>query len=151
MLDPDDEGVIQEANIAGAVLITWDRVTREAGGLTPYEAMDKAVLAAKASGNVVAEAELVKLRKLSPGELTRLGVAADQTTALFRVYIEVTKSEAVQVRQLRVELNYSWRAIARFYSVIWGGLWGGNQLAGMVICQKAAEMLGEDFMKEPWN
>ncbi len=150
MLDPDDETVMREAK--GAVLITWDRVTRlAAGGLTPYEVMDKALLEAKAQGNVVAEAELVKLRKLSPGELTRMGIAAEQTTAVFRVHIQFSKVEARQVRQLRVELDYSWRAIARFYSVIWWGLWGGNQLAGMIICEKAAQMLGEDFMKEPWN
>ncbi|MDO8635861.1 MAG: hypothetical protein Q7R34_06385, partial [Dehalococcoidia bacterium] len=91
------------------------------------------------------------LRKLSPLELTRLGAAADQTSSLFRVHIQVTREEAYQVRQLRVGLDYSWRAIARFYSVIWGGLWGSNQLAGMVICDKAATLLGEDFMKAPWN
>lgn len=152
MLDPDDEVVIQEAKDAGAVLITWDRVTRlAAGGITPYEAMDKAILEAKTQGNAAGEAELVKLRKLSPCELTSLGKAADQTASMFKTYISVTRVEASQVRQLRVELDYSWRAIARFYSVIWGGLWGSNQLAGMAICEKAAKLLGEDFLKEPWN
>ncbi len=152
MLDPDDEGVIQEAKISGAVLITSDRVVLKAsGGKNPYEVLEQAEHEAQIQGNIQAEVEFIRLRKLSPIELTKLGEAADQTTALFRVHIQLTKSEAVQVRQLRVELDYSWRAIARFYSVIWGGLWGGNQLAGMVICQKAALMLGEDFMKEPWN
>lgn len=152
MLDPDDELTIKEAKDAGAVLITWDRVTLlAAGGKTPYEAMEQAEHEAQTQGNILAEAEFIRLRKLSPLELTKLGKAADQTSSLFRMYIQLTIVEANQVRELRVKLDYSWRAIARFYSVIWGGLWGSNQLAGMVICEKAAEMMGEDFLKEPWN
>ncbi|MDP2730592.1 MAG: hypothetical protein Q8O55_08910 [Dehalococcoidales bacterium] len=152
MLDPDDEKVIAEAKSTGAVLITWDRVTRlAAGGKTPYEILEQAEHEAQIQGKIQAEVELIRLRKLSPLELTRLGTAADKTSALFRVHIHLTKAEAIQVRQLRVELDYSWRAIARFYSVLWGGLWGSNQITGMVICEKAANLLGEDFMQEPWN
>jgi hypothetical protein len=43
MLDPDDEQVIKYAKEGGCVLVTWDWVLQEtAGGLTPYEALDKA-------------------------------------------------------------------------------------------------------------
>jgi predicted nucleic acid-binding protein len=43
MLDPDDEQIMKDAKEGGAVLITWDRVLRDAaGGLTPYEALDMA-------------------------------------------------------------------------------------------------------------
>lgn len=43
MLDPDDEQVLKDAKEGGCVLVTWNRVLLEAaGGLTPYEALDKA-------------------------------------------------------------------------------------------------------------
>lgn len=152
MLDPDDETSIKDAASGEAVLVTWDRVVREAaGGLTPYEAMHRALAEAQVQGKAEAAAELGRLRALTPTELTVMADAADKTARLFQRYIYVNPEQAQQARQLRVELGYSWRAIARWFSTMWGAPWGGNQLAGLVICEKAAKALGEDFMAPPWN
>jgi len=55
------------------------------------------------------------------------------------------------VRHLRVIQGFSWRAVARRCALLWGAPWGSNQIAGMAICKKAARLLREDFLKEPWN
>ena len=152
MLDPDDETVIKDAADGNAVLVTWDRVVREAAkGITPYEALDMAKEKTHEAGNDQTQAELGRLRALSPAELTAMGEGADRTVELLRRNIQLDWHGADLVRQLRVEEDYSWRAIARWCSTVWGGPWGANQLAGLVICQKAAELLGQDFMAPPWN
>ena len=150
MIDPDDEHIIKEAKEGGAVLVTWDRVMRQAaGGITPHEAMDKAV--AEGGGTKEAQAEVSRLRKLSPADLTALADAGNKTYELFRQKLEVNELEAESIRYLRVDKEYSWRAIARYCSRILKAPFGGNQLAGMVICEKAAKVLGEDFLQPPWN
>ncbi len=150
MLDRDDEKVIKDAKDAGAIMVTWDRVVRQAaGGITPYECLDKAIVEGK--GTPEAKAEISRLRTLSPAELTVLRDNGDKTTQLFRRYIRVTALEARLIRILRVQKGYSWRAIARHCSRAWKAPWGGNQLAGIVICDKAANALGEDFLQPPWN
>lgn len=150
MLDPDDEQIIKDAKDGGAILVTWDRVMRlAAGGITPYEALDQA--AAAGTGTTEAQAEVSRLHKLTPAELTVMAGAANKTYESFNRDIHVVEKAARQIRQLRVEKDYSWRAVARFYSGLWGAPWGGNQIAGMVLCKKAAKLLGEDFMQPPWN
>jgi hypothetical protein len=150
MLDRDDEQVIKDAKEGGAVLVTTDRVLRlEAGGITPYEALDEAKVSG--TGTKEAQAEVSRLHGLTPAELTVMADAANKTVKYFRQDIEVSPEEAGLIRRLRVEKAYSWRAVARFYSRVWHTPWGGNQIAGMVICEKAAKLLGEDFMKPPWN
>jgi hypothetical protein len=150
MLDRDDEQVMKDARDGGTVLVTWDRVLREAaGGLTPYEALDRAK--AEGHGTPEAQAEVSRLRTLSPRDLTVLGDSANKTCELFRQRIEVDEAVAGLIRLLRVKKEYSWRAIARHCSQFLEMPFGGNQLAGMVICEKAAEALGEDFLKPPWN
>ena len=150
MIDPDDEQIIKDAKDGGAVLVTWDRVLRQAaGGLTPYEAMDKAI--AEGNGTKKAQAEVSRLRKLSPADLTALADAGNKTCELFRQKLEVDELGAKLIRHLRVDKEYSWRAISRHCSRYLKAPFGGNQLAGMAICEKAAKALGEDFMQPPWN
>ena len=150
MLDPDDEQVIKDAKDGGAILVTWDRVLRlAAGGITPYEALDQAIDAGE--GTKEAQAEVSRLRTLSPRELSALADAGNKTYEYFHQQIEVNKEGANLIRQLRVDKEYSWRAVARFCSRMMNGPWGGNQLAGMAVCEKAAKLLGEDFLKPPWN
>lgn len=150
MLDPDDEQVIKDAEEGAAVLVTWDRVVRlAAGGITPYEALDKAI--AEGKGTPSAQAEVSRLRKLTPAQLTVMVDGANKTWEHFRQHIAVNRGNAKLIRQLRVGRDYSWRAVARFCSVLWGAPWGGNQIAGLVICDKAAKLLGEDFLQPPWN
>lgn len=150
MLDPDDEQVVKDAKDGGAVLVTFDRVLRAAaGGMTPYEALEQAKLSGK--GKPEAQAEVSRLHALKPRELTVMVKAGNKIYRKFQKYIKVTKQEAELTRQIRAVNDYSWRAVARFWSSRWTAPWGGNQLAGMVICEKAAKALGEDFLAPPWN
>lgn len=150
MLDRDDEQIILDAKSGCAVLVTWDRVLREAaGGMTPYEAMDKAI--SEGNGTEEAKGEVNRLRSLSPSELTSMAEAGNKTVELFRQKIKVNELGAKMIRILRVEKEYSWRAIARHCSRTLKAPFGSNQVAGMVICEKAAKALGENFMEPPWN
>lgn len=150
MLDPDDEEIIKAAKDGGATMVTWDRVVRlAAGGITPHEALDQAIAAG--TGTKEAQVEVSRLRKLSPVELTALAGEASKTHEYFRQHIQINRDKAKLVRQLRVEKECSWRTVARACSLLWGTSWGGNQIAGMVICEKAAKSLGEDFLQPPWN
>ena len=151
MLDADDEQLIKEAKDGAAILVTWDRVLRTAtGGITPYELL---LEMGKQSGKGTpgAQAEIPRLRQVKTGELTVMAESANNTYQYFQESILVNMKTAKLIRKLRVEKNLSWRAVARFGSKLWGGNWGSNQLAGMVVCNKAAKLLGEDFMEPPWN
>lgn len=151
MLDPDDEQIIGDCKAGGVVLVTWDKVMREAaGGLTPIECLQQAREEAPAEAPPEAKAELDRLITLTPEKLTVMADGANKTYQLFQ-RIPLDKPRAKVVRHLRVTQGFSWRAVARRCSLLWQAPWGGNQIAGMVICQKAAKMLGEDFLKEPWN
>lgn len=150
MLDHGDEQLIKEAKAGGAVLVTWDRVVRlAAGGMTPYEALDQAIAAG--NGTREAQAEVSRLRALKPRELSALMDAADKAYEHFRRHILIDRNVAASIREKRVDQDYSWRAVARYWSKQVRGDWGGNQMAGMVICEKAAQWLGEDFIQPPWN
>lgn len=149
-LDPDDKQIIKDAKDGGAIMVTWDRVVRQAaGGLTPYEAMDKAL--AEGKGTPEARADVSRLRQLKPADLSAMAEAGNKTYELFREKLEVNELGARLIRHLRVEEDYSWRAVARYISRTLKAPWGSNQLAGMVLCEKAAKALGEDFLKPPWN
>lgn len=65
------------------------------------------------------------------------------------------------VRWLRVTAGCSWRAVAQnaHDALVRRGVpvpkhWASlpwNQLAGMALCDLAAEHFGQDHLKEPWN
>lgn len=70
----------------------------------------------------------------------------------------VTPALAARIRQLRCEEGYTWRAIALdvYHELDTKGEvpnWSppSNQLAGMALCKIAADLLGEDANKDPWN
>ena len=79
----------------------------------------------------------------------------------------MTKQQAEYIRQLRVNLGYSWRKLAGTVSVTYpemnikthqsfggsGPLYGpdGYQGEGMDLCAEAAEFFGENAGDEPWN
>jgi len=150
MLDRDDEKVIKAAKEGGAILVTWDRVLRTAAdGITPHEVMEKAM--AEGTGTKEAQAKISHLHRLKPGELTVLAEAGNKTCQSFRQHIKVNREAANLIRKLRVDKDCSWRAVARFCSFAWRAPWGSNQIAGMVLCEKAAKLLGEDFLEPPWN
>jgi len=57
------------------------------------------------------------------------------------------------VRILRVEKRCSWRAVAEVCHNLGWGKWSppSNQILGMALCWRAAQLLGEDCGEEPWN
>jgi hypothetical protein len=68
---------------------------------------------------------------------------------------------AAEVRRLRVDEGFSWRAVAHACHDAWftdmtvalrDGWWPpSNQLMGIALCEAAARMLFEDANKPPWN
>lgn len=63
----------------------------------------------------------------------------------------VTTEMAVQIRTWRVDEEFSWRAVARAATDLWGSEYGSNQIYGRDLCAAAAKVLGEDPDGEPWN
>lgn len=63
----------------------------------------------------------------------------------------ITREMAVQIRTWRVDEDLSWRAVAQAATDLWGSAYGSNQLYGEDLCQVAAQVLGEDPYREPWN
>lgn len=152
LLDPDDEKIIADCKAAGVVLITWDRVLRQAaGGVTPYEALELAKEKAEQDGDSAGAQKLADMRRLSPAELTATRDQADSTYAHLSKIIVMHEGMASLVHDMRVEEDYSWRAVARAVAAITRVSWGGNQIAGLVLCEKAAQRVGQDFMAPPWN
>lgn len=154
MLDPDDEQIIRDCRAAGAVLVTGDRWMKEAAPdvvLSPYEAMQKGLDEAPQDTPPEAIENLKGLIRMTPEQLSVMGEDANNTWMVFQKYLRLKKEQAKLVRYLRVEQHFTWRAVARRCALLWEAPWGANQLAGMCICKKAAELLSEDFMKEPWN
>jgi len=93
------------------------------------------------------------LLRLTPDDLQDLAGAAAETWALFQREVReaMTEERAAYVRKLRVDRKYTWRSVARACSNAWGTDWGSNQIAGMSICEAAAEYSFEDYRQPPWN
>lgn len=107
---------------------------------------DLAILHATATGEGLIE--------ITGADMFReLANAAQATKSAFDDdFAGMTQEQAEFVRSLRCgEDMYTWRAVASTCALEWGGDWGGNQIAGMAICEKAASFFGENYMEEPWN
>ncbi|MFG3256892.1 hypothetical protein [Streptomyces sp. NPDC048172] len=63
----------------------------------------------------------------------------------------ITLEMAQRIRGWRVDEDFTWRAVARAASDLWGSAYGSNQIYGEDLCAVAATMLGEDPHREPWN
>ena len=72
-----------------------------------------------------------------------------------QISCSMTPDRAREIRRLRVEERLSWRGVARATADAWGreAIWEprSNQLAGMILCEVAARLLGEDYLEDPWN
>jgi len=92
-------------------------------------------------------------------ELEELARAAFEKFDAFYLYAkgQMNHEQAQFVRKLRAGEGYSWRAVARrCHGNHRFGRWRkwdppSNQIVGMALCQRAAEMFGEDYLKPPWN
>ena len=109
-------------------------------------AADLAVVRAAATGEGV--------YVLQPGDLEWLMDAAKATREHFEALMAtLTMDQAALVRRLRVDEGYSWRAVAETCHVEWAGTWEppSNQIMGMILCERAAALHGEDAEIAPWN
>ena len=63
----------------------------------------------------------------------------------------MTLKEAKQIRKWRKQ--GTWRWVAARAADKWPdkGINSGNQIDGMGLCFEAAQLLGEDSQKPPWN
>lgn len=111
---------------------------------------DEQVMEAASSGEGVIEIE-------SASELMEIARMARATHEYFLEEIRknMTREQAEFVRKLRCEDDYSWRMIA---AVCFDEKWDmepweppSNQLAGMALCEVAAEFFGEHYREGPWN
>ena len=95
------------------------------------------------------------LIKLTPELLKDLSASIDATIDEFTKIVAkiITKERADYVRKLRVEEDYTWRAVAQDCYDEWKGDWSppSNQIMGMMLCEVAAGFFGENYMQEPWN
>ncbi|WP_034266550.1 hypothetical protein [Actinospica robiniae] len=64
---------------------------------------------------------------------------------------DLTPEMVAQIRQWRVDEEFSYRGVAESATELWGSPYGSNQLYGMDLCAAAAEALGEDYTIGPWN
>ncbi len=101
--------------------------------------------------------DTVALVSLTPEQLSELARQGGKTLALFRTMaIDMQLDEARKIREWRIFDRMSWRAIARgafeegfLRSQVWQP--ASNQIMGMVLCERAAKMLGENYYEGPWN
>lgn len=78
--------------------------------------------------------------------------APEQLAAELLTVGQMTRDTAENVRRLRVQGRYSWRAIARWLSELGAPVDPpSNQIIGMAFCCAAANKLGEDWQAPPWN
>lgn len=76
----------------------------------------------------------------------------------YGIEFTLTKEQALFVKKLRVEKEYSWRAVARDVSAEYPelGVDGnidqnrGNQIDGIALCDAAMNLLGETI-EDGWN
>lgn len=96
-------------------------------------------------------------------EVKRLSAQAPETFFYIRTAVEpfllAMPRVCDQIRDLRINRRYSWRAISRWASVQpllahSVNMWAPpivNQIAGMALCAVVADLDDEDFKAPPWN
>jgi len=129
----------------GAVLVTDDRAIIEGGTL---DVADYSVMATTAHGE--------GSKALSLNELLEMTRQAAEAHSLLMDMVRggMKKRHARYIRELRLQ-NHSWRSIAQLcYNRGWEwARWAppNNQIVGMALCERAADLHGENYMEEPWN
>ena len=109
-----------------------------------------------------ADKEILESVKTGKGMITiesveQLRDIAKQAAERFKEFKELCSPmelwQARIVRILRVEKKCSWRAVAEVCHNLGWGKWSppSNQIMGMALCERAAQLLGEDYGEEPWN
>ncbi|MBO0887475.1 hypothetical protein J2P12_00080 [Candidatus Bathyarchaeota archaeon] len=92
----------------------------------------------------------------STDELMEFARMAEKRHAEFTQSIQqhMNQERAQRIRHLRCQDDLSWRELAEVTYREWGtdADWYpiNNQLAGVALCEVAAQLLGEDVHKYPW-
>ncbi len=109
-----------------------------------------------------ADKEILESVKTGEGMITIASVEqfqdmAKQAAERFEEFKELCshmeRRQAKVVRMLRVDKGYSWRAIAETCYRFGWGKWSppSNQIMGMALCKRAAQLLGENYEEAPWK
>jgi len=144
-----------------AILATRDRALQERESYK-LEPEDEELLAA--TDGMTSRMEEIRALLEETGAVAITPVVLDELAQFIGagVYIlrgqisrSMTPDRAREIRRLRVEERLSWRGVARATADAWGreAIWEprSNQLAGMILCEAAARLLGEDYLEDPWN
>ena len=124
--------------------------------VTDDKAIRKGVRISKADAEILQSVQsgegLITIKSVE--ELQEMAKAAAERFDEFKELCSpMTLVQAKAVRKLRVEEGCSWRAVAEICYKLGWGKWSppSNQIMGMALCWRAAQLLGEDYEKEPWN
>lgn len=159
--------------------VTNDKWVRESGWLDPTDRQILAEASAHGAYkvHVISGPEMVELMKkeeplkfnqfhqelekqlgitLTPEALVNIELTVNERLGEFTDVVKpMTLGQAAQIRAWRCDSHMTWRSLAR---ATWREKWFGrnwgppeNQLMGMALSQKAAQLFGEDYMKAPWN
>ena len=130
------------------IFVTEDTFVREKGKL---DETDIAIMNSVQSGE-----GLMKIKNKE--ELMALAQGLSDTFDHYREQARklMTRQQAQVVRWLRVYEHGSWRMVARSCSGLnWPGWepWEppSNQLMGMALCERAAQIFEENYREAPWN
>ena len=126
------------------VFVTEDKAMHQGAILS---SADKEILESVKTGEGMITIESVE-------QLKEMAKAASERFDEFKELCSpMTLGQAKAVRVLRVDKGYSWRAVAEACYELGWGKWSppSNQIMGMALCERAAQLLGEDYEKEPWN
>ena len=151
-LDPTDEEILKEAAQGGEVIMM--NISQA------FEAMKKDE--PEKFSAYQEDQEKRAGRPLTMAEMIKLAQQAGERWTTYARYVELmmTKEQAIQVRVWRINDHFTWRAIARAaFGLVVGNRWQNwrvweppsNQLMGMALCQRAAELHDQNYKKEPWN
>lgn len=126
------------------VFVTEDKAVREAGRISKADA--------EILQSVQAGEGLITIKSVE--ELQEMAKAAAERFDEFKELCSpMTLAQAKAVRKLRVEMGFSWRAVAEACYKLGWGKWSppSNQIMGMALCERAALIHGENYMEAPWN
>lgn len=150
MLDPTDSELLIEASQGGKFSLRvmniremLETMARDKPG--DFEAFKRDT-----------EKELGCLIPLSFDDLVELSRKGSERMNVFvDTVASMNLGQAVQIRHWRVDNHMTWRSVARaafedgFFLSNWDPL--SNQLMGMALCERAAQMFKENYEEEPWN
>jgi len=159
--------------------VTADRWIREAGWLDPTDR--QIIAEASGNGQykvrIIKIEEMIEIMKkedpakfkefhrelerqsghsLTYEELVEYSAIANERMQEFTEVVKTMNlGQATQVRAWRLESRLTWRSLARaawrekWFKRQWGP--PENQLMGMALAEKAAQLFGENYREAPWN